>query len=111
MEERLLGGLEAEVPGRVPGLRPGRPRDLAGAEDALADADVVPYAGIRLRHSRLRGARPVRRGVEEREPQRALRLRSRALVDRVADPHAERLRGVAGLEVEALVVPGLPVHP
>ena len=32
--------------------------------------------------------------------------RARALVHRVADPHAQRLRRVAGLEVEALVVAG-----
>src|SRR5687768_12742765 len=99
--KRLRARVEQERPGgpAPPSLRAslGTPRRDA----VFADPDVLPRARRRARQRLLDRTRAP---VEEREPQRSGRGPVRALVHRVAHPDRRRLGGVAGLEVEALVV-------
>src|SRR4051812_22917383 len=110
MEEGCLRALEVEIPRGLTTVARGLAPRLSGPQACLADADPVVGAGDRTRERDLRSARSLGGAVEEREPQRAGGCRAGRLVDRVADPGPERLRRVAGLEVEALVVPRLGRH-
>ena len=99
VEEWLLGALERQLPGELvadPAARPVR------AHAGLPHSQPVAAPALRARRGELRGARPAR--LEEREPERPLGRLAGPLVHRVANPGAERLRGMAELQVEALVV-------
>ena len=101
-QRRLLCG-EAQVPlGAVD-----RPGGDALAHRRLPHSDPVTAAGGRSGQRRLVRPRALRGGVEKRHPERAGGRRPRALVHRVADPHADRLGRVTCLQVEALVVAGV----
>src|SRR6185437_12670692 len=87
----------------VPCRGPGRAEHAVPDEPAVRDLYVPVPAGVELGDRDLRGLRTVRVRVEQREPERAVGLRARALVHRVADPDSERLGWMRCTQVVALV--------
>ena len=103
---RVLYERRATPGGGVELLRVGTSFDPPRCKPMITETDVVPGTCLGCCELDLRRAHP-RCRVEEREPDESLRRLVGALVNRVADPYAQSTVGMAGLEIEALVVAGL----